>query len=219
MRCSEITKWETSLIDEALNDVFYRVPLTIENPGGSLTYGELTWESLKYILSVLHSILLEEGKLDTVEKSFVDFGSGFGRVLLGVACMDHGITFSEFYGVEIDACMHHQALEALNCLKEHPIGRALLGESKVTLLCEDGLQNYNSWNLESCDVLYICCTCFDATLSDAIASLVERHLPEGSFVITTTRRLNAPCLINMRSFSAECTWGHASIFIDMKVSR
>lgn len=211
---SEIDLWEAQLRRSALADAFDGLP-TASAGAGSLTYGELTWASL---LQVLRSLSLMLGEARNL--TFSDLGSGFGRVVLGVACFDlpsdaaaTQYRFRRCVGVEIEPKLHAAATAALQRLTDHPIGGALVG-SRVELICADALASSEQW-LEGCDVLYVCCTCFDTPLLAKIGSLLDKTLREGAIVITVTQSIPAACLEPVSEIDVDCTWGHAGIIISV----
>lgn len=252
---TELERWRTAFIDSALAEAFADIPTATSNSGGSLTYGELTYPSIRAILSALEPLRRDEGGTDKATGLFVDLGSGFGRVLMGAACMAVP-PFAFLRGVEIDSALHIAAQGALLRLSTSasplnwilgddvmtdqandaaaegkgkasagpaaaeagaappstPVPRSARAAERITLHCADGTKEPGLW-LDA-DVLYVCCTCFEEPLRRALGALVDRGLRRGALVVTVSRRLPSARLALVRTLPAECTWGHAEVFIE-----
>jgi len=216
-------KLQSSLVDAAIMDAFAfeGVPLTACGRHGSLTYGEITLKSLRKILDLSKRLLVpcETGL------TFIDLGSGFGRVVIATACT--GI-FESVTGLEIVPGFHESAIAALERLQAHVFGGfALMADTlssdtpsdkvgtKVRFLEGDILECSEMWT--SADFVYVCCTCFDDALLAALAALVASRLKRGAVVATVSRKLPTNCLELVCELSVECTWGYADVYIGRKL--
>ena len=98
----------TTLWSDALQDIFLGIPTepTSEEGGSSpatsstsLTYGELSWESFDAILKAALEVVDSGGAGGAVQPeaqprlSFVNIGSGFGRLVLGLTCCESSARF------------------------------------------------------------------------------------------------------------------------------
>mmetsp|Transcript_47164 Transcript_47164/g.106884 ORF Transcript_47164/g.106884 Transcript_47164/m.106884 type:complete len:233 (-) Transcript_47164:80-778(-) len=213
VRVQAISHWEAQLIDSSFYDVFEGVPLTIDGTA-SLTYGELTLSSLRKVLGVVRQFY--GGELASGDGLFVDLGSGFGRLCIAMALEQGALAegFASILGIEINDQLHDASMGALRRLYSHSTADFFMRGRSVTLLCADATACPEAWC--NADLLYICCTCFDAPLINALTKLIDKYLKDGSLVITVSRRLPVPSLETLEVFSAECTWGHAEIFLGRK---
>lgn len=221
LRAIQVSNWENELCETALAEVFADVPFTSMGTG-SLTYGELTPSSLRRIFALLEFHLCDRRGLN-----FVDLGSGFGRVLLGVACLDNGSPcfseaqcrrrYSSCRGIEVVPHLHDAATRAHERLEAHPIGAALLGPGRVSFVCADALECAHKW-LPYADVVYVCCTCFDDDLIKRISEALRLGLKEGALLVTVCKRLQLQASMELlETVDSDCSWGHAEIYIERRL--
>ena len=236
VRQQETASMVTTLWSDALQDIFLGIPTepTSEEGGSSpatsstsLTYGELSWESFDAILKAALEVVDSGGAGGAVQPeaqprlSFVDIGSGFGRLVLGLACCESSARFRSSLGIEISTSMHAFGEVAKNRLQLHPIYRTQVatGETPlVDLVNSDATDPETVLLWANADVVYICCTLFDADLLARLGALVDTSLKEGAVVVTISRRLPCSTLTPIAELEAECTWGFASVYIERRGS-
>ena len=142
----------------------------------SLTYGEIPLTSLRRVLDEIRRL---PGGSAALQGTFLDLGSGCGKVTLGAALLGR---FSSVGGIELVPELHQMALGIKReWVVEH-------WQPQVAMWFEVG--DFVELDWRNPDVVIVHCTCFSermmVLLSDKAASLSE-----GSFVVTTT--LPLPC--------------------------
>jgi SAM-dependent methyltransferase len=216
---AELGNWNDALTNACLELAFKGTP-TSRHGIGAMTYGELSSISLQFLLAKVAEIQTRsptalDNDIDSEGGLFVDLGSGFGRVVLGVACQQRPPRFGRALGIEIDSVLYAASMLARQRLEADPVGAAL-AVGRAMFAQADARSCLGLW--APADVLYVCCTCFDDILCAEIASLIDaaEGLRHGAIVVTVSRRLPASTLEPISCFPVDCSWGHADIFIDRK---
>mmetsp|Transcript_1534 Transcript_1534/g.2821 ORF Transcript_1534/g.2821 Transcript_1534/m.2821 type:complete len:380 (+) Transcript_1534:318-1457(+) len=152
--------------------------------GGSASYGEL--ESTDQLLR-----LLDLGP----EHTFVDLGSGRGRVALHAALKTRA---GRSVGLEMSQVRHRHALEAAARMQ----ARGFYTGDRALLLCEDFMQTDF---LDEASHVFMCNTCYTEGLSVEVA---RRCMNNPNFrVMVTTRELPyQPYLRKIGEYEQEYSW-------------
>ncbi len=160
-------------------------------PVGNLSYGEIDFHTIALVLS-------RHVDFSTLPQypTFFDLGSGTGRAALSVACCHD---FSKIIGIEFVTNLCAVSRERAERFQSRfaPELRALLSKGidreppnicpNISFLRSD----FRDIEWSTGDVVLAVATCFDASFLLHIASHAATMKP-GSYLITTTHRLNLP---------------------------
>ena len=192
---------------------------------GYLTYGEVTFESMEYIMQFIQNYRLEqEGEEAQEEKKqdvFYDLGSGSGRPVFSSACLSSStsISFRKCVGIEI--------LESL-----YSLSISTQAESK-TLLAEEGdlspllpeieFINGSIFDLELCDwtldatIVLANSTCFSLEMIEQLSEMGGKKLIKGSYFVTLTHVLNPKYFELISTQRLEMSWGQADVCFHIRL--
>ena len=158
--------------------------------GGNLqynfTYGELTREGLKNLLS----------NYDTNNKTFYDLGSGKGNVLVYAA--EEFNNLEKIIGVELDENRHNLAKDMIE--KKNMT-------DKVKVINDDFLSNKN--NYSDADFIYVSNLCFPNEVNLAIYKKLNAELKDGA-IIMSSKNLNFGNNFQQNSTLVAQTWDNNS---------
>jgi Histone methylation protein DOT1 len=194
---------------------------------GSLVYGELTGEELlKYFA--------ELGPLIQAGGSFVDLGSGLGKVVMTAGLQ---FPFAMCKGIEIVQYRHRMACERfMGLLKQ---AQESLNQLKVAVSAEDPIElpwtsamrlshlldlpkrtRFQMGDMFTCNVsdaslVFIYSTCFGSFIHK-LAHKLANEAPEGCLVTTTTIQINHPGLLLIKKLPAK-TVAWTDIFVYKRV--
>lgn len=150
----------------------------------TLSYSEVQHDSFHSIFTRLNRLGFSDGN----EGTFVDVGSGVGRVVFAVALFH---TWKRVIGIEILSSLHKASLSALERWKSSEFRRHLSEKKQdtdVRLLLGDALTMH--WASDA-DVAFINATCFSLEMVH-ILGVEACRMRTGSILILTTHQLDAP---------------------------
>jgi len=193
--------WEDSRLEDTTttrrhgsqND---RLPTEWNN---SLGYGEITQDSVWYILEMIRNDL-------PPKPTVVDLGSGNGRVLLAAAL---GHCFHKAIGIEIVPELHHQALlNYQECWHRFVSGDTTVFDWK----CADFTVDLD-WTNEA-DIVFCHATVFEQDLVEALNNLALCCQP-GTFFCMVSRPLSKLTIVCELSLAMD--WGQANVYLQRLV--
>ena len=114
---------------------------------------------------------------------FVDMGSGSGKAVLAAAFSE---IFTQCIGIEILKPLHLLALEAQEKASDLDDEKA----TRASFLLGDIFDHEEIWR--KADVMLVTCTLFSDFMMNKLDEFIQRVVRQGTFVITTTRRLSNP---------------------------
>lgn len=180
----------------------------------ALTYGEL-------LLSTWIQIMTEHVKPAATGESFVDLGSGSGRIVLATA-----IAFPQVIscvGVELLPSLHQMATDAQSKLQQHteqlPAATAAATTaalSRVTFVHADFFAH--DWS--RCTIVFLNSTMYTAAMMSNISKRCEQ-LPLHARVITVTNQLSTAALrmfTLLHSSVNDSSWGKSTVFVYEKTN-
>lgn len=184
---------------------------------GSLTYGEVTFNSIAYIFEYL------KNTTDIKEGYFYDLGSGAGR---GVFATLFCYPFEKYIGIELLEGIYKISLESLTLYKSTfpkilSSNKSLFPQyEKESEIPEVEFINKDFRHIKIPNASVILCnsTCFTTELMYDLSSKFVRECESGCIVITFTRKL--PSLPDnwevKRIFRRIMSWGIATVFLHKK---
>lgn len=182
----------------------------------SLVYGELSSDELKAYFGAVN-------ELGGNRSSFVDLGSGLGKVVMTAAL---GTSFDSYTGVELVPYRHRLAQEQyakfcatissevaelegeISEYSENHDARHKALESIRAIPAKISLEQGNmfDFNVSGASLIFIYSTCFGSFM-DRVAQKVVDEAPPGCLVSTTTFGLNHPGLKLIKHYRpAELAW-------------
>jgi SAM-dependent methyltransferase len=163
-----IVKINTDAATAILQPIFNDLPSTKANGDHNLTYGEIEWPTLKYIIEQANTQQWPSGN-----GKFYDLGCGRGRAVLYAALAG---PFDQAVGIEILPERIALAQQALAKLKQSiPTAGA-----KVKLL-ETSFLN-PALKYKDARVIFFSNLCIDDQTSSALFSKLNTEMPKGSFL-------------------------------------
>eukprot|EP00591_Stephanopyxis_turris_P004337 CAMPEP_0195519310 /NCGR_PEP_ID=MMETSP0794_2-20130614/14573_1 /TAXON_ID=515487 /ORGANISM="Stephanopyxis turris, Strain CCMP 815" /LENGTH=273 /DNA_ID=CAMNT_0040648435 /DNA_START=188 /DNA_END=1009 /DNA_ORIENTATION=- len=149
-------------------------------------YGEYPFLSLSTILQQ-PAVTEAMNRNAAVPPTFVDIGSGPGRLMLGASVMAN---WTSVYGLEGRPELHNNAIDAIRSLEREGTLREGMVHSVSGDFMEESPEVINA--LSGADVIFAYSTCFenhgDIRLP-ALSALLARHLKKGSVVIVVDKFL------------------------------
>jgi len=179
---------------------------------GSLVYGELSSGELKAYFSAVN-------ELGGDRSSFVDLGSGLGKVVMTAAV---STSFDSYTGVELVPYRHRLAQEqyAKFCVtissevaelegeisengeNQNALNKALKSIKAIPAKISLEQGDMFDFNVSGASLIFIYSTCF-CSLMDRVAQKVVNEAPPGCLISTTTFGLNHPGLKLIKHYRAE----------------
>lgn len=149
----------------------------------SLVYGELPLQSLRKIFATVSS--LDKCKA-ALSGTFVDLGSGSGKVVLAAALLE---SFHSVTGIEIVPELHDMATELQASWADTDWADKEAWKPKMKFLCGDFINEHRDvWT--GADLVLAHCTCFSVPLLQAMVHATA-ELKEGCIFITSTIPMEA----------------------------
>jgi hypothetical protein len=194
---------------------------------GSLVYGELTGEELLKYFAELGPLIQESG-------SFVDLGSGLGKVVMTAGLQ---FPFAVCKGIEIVPYRHRMACERFVGLLK--LAQESLNQLKVAVTVEDPIDlpwtanmrllhllnlpkraSFQMGDMFTCNVsdaslVFIYSTCFGSFIHK-IAHKLANEAPVGCLVTTTTCKIDHPGLVLIKHLPAK-TVAWTDVFVYKRV--
>jgi hypothetical protein len=182
----------------------------------SLVYGELSSDELKAYFRAVN-------ELGGNRSSFVDLGSGLGKVVMTAAL---STSFDSYMGVELVPYRHRLAQEQYTKFCETISSEVEKLEGEISENGENDDAGYKAlesiraipakisleqgdmfdFNVSGASLIFIYSTCFGSFM-DRVAQKVVNEAPPGCLVSTTTFRLNHPGLKLIKHYrAAELAW-------------
>lgn len=194
---------------------------------GSLVYGELTGEELLKYFAELGPLIQESG-------SFVDLGSGLGKVVMTAGLQ---FPFAVCKGIEIVPYRHRMACERFVGLLK--LAQESLNQLNVAVTAEDPIDlpwtakmrlshllnlpkraSFQMGDMFTCNVsdaslVFIYSTCFGSFIHK-IAHKLANEAPVGCLVTTTTCKIDHPGLVLIKHLPAK-TVAWTDVFVYKRV--
>ena len=152
----------------------------------NLTYGELTSDGLKTMLS----------GIDTENKVFYDLGSGKGSVVINA--INNFKNLKKAVGIEIVKDRHNDAIKRRE--KEDL-------KDKIEFIEEDIFSDKVS--LKDADIIYISNLCFNEEMNNNIAKKIDNEVKSGTIVFTS-RKIPLENVSETSNTSVKQTWMNGS---------
>lgn len=159
------------------------------------THGEILYESVNKLLSYLNL---------TPNDSFIDFGSGLGKVASQVFLNSEA---KNVYGVELISSLHQQALTAAEKI-EHDLPDSYKLNRELQFL----LGNFLEMKLPSVTVALINSVCFNQTLMLGLAKIINSTKSLHT-VLTTRPLLTLERLKLKKIIRVQCSWDTALCYV------
>lgn len=183
---------------------------------GSLTYGEVEYESL----SVIFDRIREFGGLGGEggeELEFVDLGSGCGRPLIAAALLYP--SFARLVGVEILRGLYEMSLEVKREWDERAQSRGDEGASSITFI-HGSILELDTYDWTKADIILANSTCFTIPFFDQIEKKAE-NCRAGTIFISLTHCLGygdgaSTSWELLDSMRLKMSWGHAEVSISRR---
>lgn len=163
------------------------------------TYGEMEYEGLEKLFRYI-------SKFDPRINSFIDVGSGRGKLVLYMAGKKN---IKKSIGIELVDKRHENALQLLDQLNMFPNFT-----NKVTLLNKDVLEISFKEYLPTEGLVFVWFSnlCFDQEITDSIFEKMREELPKGS-IICCSQCPNTKDLDNIPSMKIPMTWSVSTVSI------
>lgn len=167
-----------------------------EDPPQTLTYGEfdfLFFAELMDKILYMHNDNME-GRFS--EKTFLDIGSGTGRLVLGAAALHPDLKLCR--GLEILPGIHQKAVEILNRCTVGDNNYGLpqsedldhsLALAPIDFSCGSFSDPYEYFG--DADIIFIFSTCFSPEMMSSVSDGIGRQCKVGTIIITTEYKLNS----------------------------
>lgn len=152
----------------------------------NLTYGELTNDGLKTMLS----------GIDTGNKVFYDLGSGKGSVVINA--INNFKNLKKAVGIEIVKDRHNDAIKRR---EEEDL------KDKIEFIQEDIFSD--KINLQDADIIYISNLCFNEEMNNNIAKKIDNEVKSGT-IIFTSRKIPLENVSETSNTSVKQTWMNGS---------
>ena len=152
----------------------------------NLTYGELTSDGLKTMLS----------GIDTENKVFYDLGSGKGSVVINA--INNFKNLKKAVGIEIVKDRHNDAIKRRE--KEDL-------KDKIEFIEEDIFSDKVS--LKDADLIYISNLCFNEEMNNNIAKKISNEVKSGTMIFTS-RKIPLENVSETSNTSVKQTWMNGS---------
>lgn len=187
-----------------------------EEPPPTLTYGE--FDFLFFCVLIDRAMHMHNGEMvgscDFSEKTFLDIGSGTGRLVLGAAALHPELKLCK--GLEILPGIHEAALGNLDLCKtagfsysEHSNENLPMAAIQLTCGSFDDPYEY----LGDADVIFVFSTCFTADMMSSLSDAIGRQCKPGTIVITTEYKLDQSGVIDPLENDPEMLCGDYNIEI------
>ena len=175
------------------------------------THGELGFSAVRSILCTLEEYGLGAGAEAAATTSMpcelYDLGSGVGRPVCAAALLRPAL-FSRCVGIELLGELHDGA-----CAAAAKLGAEA---ADVEFARRDFLlEPQDSWAARSTRVLLVHGTCYGEATTARIAAACAWLAP-GTFVVSVSRPLPAPCLQLLGQRSVRASWGDATVFFQWR---
>ena len=166
-----------------------------EEPPQTLTYGEFDF---LFFADLLDKVLSMHGG-NASEKTFIDIGSGTGRIVIGAAALRPELKLCR--GLEILPGIHDKAVESLNLCKvgdnafrlprseQMDASTAAFDLAPIALSCGSFTDAYEYWG--DADVVFVFSTCFTPEMMSNLSDSIGRQCKPGTIIITTEYKLNS----------------------------
>ncbi|CAM9363861.1 unnamed protein product, partial [Ectocarpus fasciculatus] len=142
-------------------------------------YGEITFEAIYAIINRLRQDRSWAAEPQGRSKTFVDLGSGAGRVLFSAAVC---YPFQKCVGIEILESLHKLALAARN--EYDRISDLWGGDFTDSVeLVRGSMFDLNLFDWTQADVVVACSTCFSADMFEGL-SVMGSRMKKGSYFIS-----------------------------------
>ncbi len=170
-----------------------------EEPPQTLTYGE--FDFLFFAELIDKALDMHSGEVTgnhaISEKTFLDIGSGTGRLVIGAAALHPALKLCR--GLEILPGIHEKALDSLNICKDdvgnlrlpQPAGsneKEVMPLAPIILSCGSFSDPYEYFG--DSDVIFIFSTCFSEDMMSSLSDGIGRQCKPGTIIITTEYKLN-----------------------------
>jgi hypothetical protein len=167
--------------------------------GDSMTYGEF---DLDFLGSLLEAAAPQKGD------SFVDLGSGCGRLVLGAALLQPSV-WAECHGIELLAELHNEAVAARMRMDELP-------ELSVSPIAPVGFTCADLWSDEAAAPLSAASVAFAYAVTWArddeegclteLSALLARRLSDGARVVSIDLRLRSDAHATFEPLAQVAGW-------------
>lgn len=174
----------------------------LEVNDSSLTYGELTDQSLTEILEVVNP---QPGEV------FYDLGSGAGKPVLWASVL---YDWSKCCGIELLEGLYSLSVGQSQKFLAHPKIRTLLSSRKLNIQFFN--ENFLNFNFSDAKVILINATAFSYDLWQSLLKIVLT-LPKDVRIITMTKKINTDEFELIHSGFYLMSWGMNSVNIYKKV--
>ena len=173
-------------------DGYWKLFSVGEEPPQTLTYGEFDF---LFFADLLDKVLSMHGG-NASEKTFIDIGSGTGRIVIGAAALRPELKLCR--GLEIfPAGIHdNKAVESLNLCKvgdnafrlprseQMDASTAAFDLAPIALSCGSSFTDaYEYWG--DADVVFVFSTCFTPEMMSNLSHSIGRQCKPGTIIITT----------------------------------
>lgn len=180
---------------------------------GSLTYGEVEYESL----SVIFDRIREFGGLEGEDLEFVDLGSGCGRPLIAAALLYPSL--ARLVGVEILRGLYEMSLEVKREWDERAQSYGDERASSITFI-HGSILELDTYDWTKADIILANSTCFTIPFFGQIEKLAE-NCRAGTIFISLTHCLGygdgaTTSWELLDSMRLKMSWGHAEVSISRR---
>lgn len=181
--------------------------------GGSLTYGEVEYESLAVVFARIREFGgLAEGGV------FVDLGSGCGRPVIAAGLLYSG--FSQLVGVEILRGLYEMSLQVKREWDGSAESRGDEGGSSAIQFILGSILDLDAYDWTKGNVILANSTCFTIPFFDQIEKIAENCRP-GTIFISLTHCLGYGVGAStswelLDSMRLPMSWGHAEVSISRR---
>jgi hypothetical protein len=184
-----------------------------ELKSSTLVYGEITLCSLACVIEKVK--MRFDGLPLGHDGVFYDIGSGVGKTVFAAAMLRAG--FKRCVGIEILSSLHNEALELQHRWDTKVKKMAVFKDDPQIADVEVEFINADASRTPWTDAAFVMCnsTCFDEDLMRDMASQANA-MPEGSFLVTTTKRLPSDKFKLLDFEKMKTTWGDATFYIQRK---
>ncbi len=172
----------------------------------SLSYAECSYDTLFQLIGTLHRIGLE----DSSEGTFVDLGSGIGKVVFG-ALLCHN--FSSCVGIEILSDLHSVAVSLQEIWEAEYLDKITRKQRDTIIKFIRGDCCHVDWSYG--DVVLVNSTCFDDKMFAAITKLAW-ELKSGAYIVSLSKKLpereSTDYFHLIDSSRMQMSWGACSVY-------